>query len=189
MITTLEAFTGLYAAWRLFLRDARAVSLFDASPLGAVKSFFCAVIVLPGYALVVAYVHSASMAEVDWFRFLMVELIVYVVSWCAWPIVMFYVTQALDKSNNFLLYVTAYNWSAGPQMMIWLVVLFLAATGLVSGGLLTMINIAVIVVILIYKLFVMRATLNLKFFISLGLVLADTMLGQFINQTRLAMQF
>ena len=55
MITREEAITGLYAAWRLFLRDRRAVALFDDSYAGVVKSFFCAVIVLPGYVLLLAF--------------------------------------------------------------------------------------------------------------------------------------
>ena len=187
MITTSEAFTGLYAAWRLFLRDARAVTLFDASPLGALKSFSCALIVLPGYGLVVAYVHSAGMAEIDWFRFLMVEVIAYVVTWCAWPIAMFYAVRALDKSNDYLLYLTAFNWSAGPQMLIWLVVLFFAFTGVLPGAMLAIFNIAAVVVVLIYHLFIMRTTLKLTVFVALGLVVAEMMLGQFINQIRLTM--
>lgn len=184
MITTAEAFTGLYAAWRLFLRDARAVTLFDATPLGAIKSFFCAVIVLPGYALVVAYVHSVGLGETDWFRFFMVETIAYVATWCAWPLLMYYVTQALDKSSGYLLYLTAFNWSAGPQMLVWLTVLFFAFTGIVSRDVLAIFNIGALIIVLVYHLFIMRTTLKLTFFVALGLVIGEMMLSQFINQAR-----
>jgi hypothetical protein len=184
MITTAEAFTGLYAAWRLFLRDARAITLFDATPLGAIKSFSCALIVLPGYALVVAYIHSVGLGDTHWFRFFAVETIAYVVTWCAWPLLMFYVTTALDKSNNYLLYVTAFNWSAGPQMLVWLTVLFFAFTGIVSREVLSVFNIAALIIVLVYHLFIMRTTLKLTFFVALGLVIGEMMLSQFINQAR-----
>lgn len=184
MITTAEAFTGLYAAWRLFLRDARAVSLFDATPLGAIKSFFCALIVLPGYALVVAYIHSAGLGETDWFRFFTVETIAYVVTWCAWPLLMFYVAQALDKGNSYLLYLVAFNWSAGPQMLVWLTVLFFAFTGIVSRDVVAIFNIGALIIVLVYHLFIIRTTLKLTFFVALGLVIGEMMLSQFINQAR-----
>lgn len=187
MITVTEAFTGLYAAWRLFLRDTRAVALFDATPLGAVKSFSCALIVLPGYVLFVAYVHSRGVADVGWFRFLMVESIAYVVTWCAWPLLMFHIAQAMDKTGNYLLYLTAFNWSAGPQMLVWLTVLFFAFTGIVQTAVLVIFNIAAVVIVLLYHLFIMRTTLKLTFFVSLGLVIGELMLSQFINQARESM--
>jgi hypothetical protein len=187
MITATEAFTGLYAAWRLFLRDARAVTLFDATPLGAFKSFFCALIVLPGYVLFVAYVHSRAATDVSTFRFFMVESIAYVVTWCAWPLLMFYIAQAMDKAGNYLLYLTAFNWSAGPQMLVWLIVLFLAFTGVVQTEVLVIVNIAAVVIVLLYHLFIMRTTMKLSFFISLGLVIGELMLSQFINQARESM--
>lgn len=184
MITATEAFTGLYAAWRLFLRDARAVTLFDATPLGALKSFSCALIILPGYILFVAYVHSRGIADVSLTRFLMVEAIAYVVSWCAWPLLMFYIAQAMDKTGDYLLYLTAFNWSAGPKMLVWLTVLFLAFADIVSGGVLVLVNIAAVVLVLLYHLFIMRTTFKFSFFVSLGLVIGELLLDQFILQVR-----
>jgi hypothetical protein len=187
MITINEAFTGLYAAWRLFLRDARAVALFDASPLGAIKSFFCALIVLPGYVVVIALVHAQGTAEVDTFKFVIVEAIGYVISWCAWPLLMFYATQALNCPDRYLLYLTAFNWSYGPQMLMWLLVLFLVFSGVVPRGVAVIINIAAIVVLLLYHLFIVRTTLKLPFFVSLALVIGELMVSQFVNQARESM--
>jgi hypothetical protein len=184
MITIAEAFTGLYAAWRLFLRDGRAVSLFDNSPAGALKSFYCALIVLPGYALVIAFAHTPAAVEIDWFRFVVVEAIAYVVSWCVWPLVMFYIARALDRSGSYFLYVTAYNWGSGPQMLVLLAVLFLAMSGMVSREVVTIANLMAMVIVLLYHLFIIRVTLKLTFFVCLGLVLAEAMLSQFVIQAR-----
>ena len=187
MITIPEAFTGLFAAWRLFLRDERAAALFDGTPEGAVKSFYCALIVLPGYLLVVAYAHTPSAEEVDWLRFVLVEAIAYAMSWTVWPLVMFYVAGMLDRSGSYCLYVTAYNWGSGPQILILLAVLFLAVSGVVSRELLAVVNLAALVVILLYHLFIVRVTLKLTFFVSLGLVVSEAMVSQIVIHIRDAM--
>ena len=187
MITLPEALAGLYAAWRLFLRDARAVALLDATPQGALKSFWCALIVLPGYALIVALVHPLAVGEVDWFRFVLVEAIAYVVSWCVWPLLMFYVTGALGRSESYFLYLTAFNWSIGPQIAIWLVVLFLVFSGILGREIAAIVNLAALIVILAYHLFIVRTTLKLSLFLSLGLVAGEAMVSQFIDLTRVSM--
>ena len=184
MITLPEAFTGLYAAWRLFLRDGRAVTLLDGTPAGALKSFYCAAIVLPAYILVVIVGNTPAVAEIDWFRFFAVETLAYVVSWCVWPLLMYYVAQALDRSASYFLYVSAYNWASGPQMLVLLVVLFLSVTGIVSDDLVTIANLAALVIVLLYHLFIVRVTLKLTFFVSLGLVVAEAMVSQFVIQAR-----
>jgi len=182
-----EAFTGLYGAWRLFLRDARAISLFDPTPLGALRSFWCALVVLPGYALIVILVHPLGMAEIDWFRFFLIEVVTYAVSWCAWPLLMYYVTQALDRSDRYFLYVAAFNWSAGPQVLVWLVVLFVVFSGVVSREVATIVNIAALVVLLLYHLFIIRTALKLSLFVSIGLVAGEAMVTQFIELIRVSM--
>ena len=187
MITTPEAFTGLFAAWRLFLRDERAAALFDGTPEGAVKSFYCALIVLPGYLLVIAYAHTPTAEEVDWLRFALVEAIAYAVSWTAWPLIMFYASRMLDRSASYCLYVAAYNWGAGPQILILLVVLFLAVSGVVSREVLAVASLAALVIILIYHLFIVRVTLKLTFFVSLGLVMSEAMVSQIVIHVRDAM--
>lgn len=183
-ITIPEAFTGLFAAWRLFLRDERAVSLFDRTPEGALKSFYCALIVLPGYVLVVAFAHTVPLTEIDWFRFVVVEAIAYVVSWCAWPLLMFYAVRALDRSASYCLYVAAYNWGSGPQILVLLLVLFVAISGFVSREVVTIVNLVAIVIILLYHLFIVRVTLKLSFFVALGLVLSEAMVSQLVIHAR-----
>lgn len=187
MITLPEAFTGLYAAWRLFLRDARGLTLLDGTPVGALRSFWCALVVLPVYALIIALVHTLGMDEIDWVRFFLVEAIAYVVSWCAWPLLMYYVAQALDRSDRYFLYVAAFNWSAGPQVMIWLFVLIVVFSGVVTRDVAAIVNIAALIVILLYHLFIVRNALKLGLFVSIGLVAGEAMVTQFIEVVRLSM--
>lgn len=187
MITIPEAFTGLFAAWRLFLRDERATALFDGTAEGALKSFYCALIVLPGYLLVVGYAHVPTGEEVDWLRFVLVEAIAYVASWTVWPLAMFYAARMLDRSGSYFLYVAAFNWASGPQILIVLAVLFLAVSGLVSREILAIANLAALVVILLYHLFIIRVTLKLTFVVGLGLVVSEAMVSQIVIHVRDAM--
>lgn len=184
MITFPEAFAGLYAAWRMFLRDARALALFDATPAGALKSFWCAAIVLPGYALIVFFVHPLGITDIDWFRFVLVEAVAYAIKWCAWPLLMFYIAQALDRSDRYLLYLSAYNWSAGPQIAVWLFVLIVVFSGILTRDVAVIINIAAMIVLLLYHLFIIRTALKLTFFVSLGLVIGEAMVAQIVEVIR-----
>jgi len=83
--------------------------------------------------------------------------------------------------------VTAFNWSAGPQVVIWLIVLIVVFSGVVSHEVATIINIAALVVILLYHLFILRTTLKLSLFVSIGLVAGEAMLTQFIELIRVSM--
>ena len=49
MIKKQEIYEGLYAAWRLLLRDRAAIALFDDSASGFWKSFVSAAMIFPIY--------------------------------------------------------------------------------------------------------------------------------------------
>jgi len=57
----------------------------------------------------------------------------------------------------------------------------------VPRGVAVIINIAAIVVLLLYHLFIVRTTLKLPFFVSLALVIGELMVSQFVNQARESM--
>ena len=79
MITTQEAVRGLYAAWRFLLRDRGAVAMLDDSVEGIWKSFSCAVIILPGYILLVAFAGAGADVGAHPIRIVVVEGIGYVI--------------------------------------------------------------------------------------------------------------
>lgn len=184
MITMSEVWTGLFAAWRMFLRDSRAVALFDDSVPGVFKSFFCAAVVLPGYILILALGPGPIPAEVSGFRLVTVEAIAYVISWTAWPLLMASVAKALDKDANYCRYVVAYNWSAGPQILILLAVMLVSASGIVSRDVLVLINLAALAVVLLYHLFILRIALEVSPYVAVALVIGEFMLSQFIIVAR-----
>lgn len=184
MITMSEVWTGLFAAWRMFLRDSRAIALFDDSVPGVIKSFFCAVVVLPGYIIILALGPAPIPAEVSGFRIVTVEAIAYVISWTAWPLLMAPVAKALDKDANYCRYIVAYNWSAGPQILILLSVLLLSAIDILPRDVLVLINLAALAILLFYHLFILRTALEISPYVAVALVIGEFMLSQFIIVTR-----
>lgn len=184
MITMSEVWTGLFAAWRMFLRDSRAIALFDDSVPGVIKSFFCAVVVLPGYIIILALGPVPIPAEVSGFRIVTVEAIAYVISWTAWPLLMAPVAKALDKDANYCRYIVAYNWSAGPQILILLAVLLLSAIDILPRDVLVVINLAALAILLFYHLFILRTALEISPYVSVALVIGEFMLSQFIIVSR-----
>lgn len=180
MITSREVVTGLYAAWRLFLRDRAAVRSFDDSPAGVVKSFFCAVIVLPVYALIALLVPGDA-ARDDMFRLVAVDLIAYVIDWTAWPLAMAFLAPLLDRDDDYCRYIVAHNWSAAPQYLLFLIVLVMFSAGLVSRPIFELLGFAVFVVILLYQLFILRVALRVGLPVAVALLFAVTALSLFIS--------
>jgi hypothetical protein len=184
MITARETFTGLYAAWRLLLRDGSAVALFDDSVGGIVKSFFCAVIVLPGYILLLAAAPGAAPADVGLFRIFAVDLIAYVIGWVTWPLLMAYIAPALNRGGDYGRYIVAYNWASGPQVLLLLVVLILTMSSAASGGVLGFVHLAAIVIVLLYHLFILQVALRTSVFLSVLLMVGEFALSHFISVIR-----
>ena len=181
MITRAEVMVSLYGAWRLLLRDPRGIELLDDSIEGFWKSFFCAVVVLPGYALWFAFTVYDVNFEAGPFRILIVEGIGYVIGWVAWPLLMAYIARALDRDRHYIRYIVAYNWSAGISIVIYLIVLTLRLMGILPVGIMAFFSFIALVVILSYHWYILRVGLEVSPGAAAGLVAGDFVLGQIIS--------
>jgi hypothetical protein len=180
MIARHEVLLSLYGAWRLFLRDPRGIEWLDTSIDGYWKSFFCAVVVLPGYALWVFMGWDGS-GEAGFFRVVTVEGISYVIQWVAWPLIMVYVLPAIDRDQHYIRYIVAFNWSAGVQIAIYLVVLAVKLTGAAPTGALVVIGFVAAVITLSYQWYIARTALEVSGVGATGFVAGEFVLGQVIH--------
>jgi hypothetical protein len=181
MITRPEVINSLFGAWRLLLRDPRGMEYLDDTIDGYWKSFFCAVIVLPGYALWFFFTVYNVNFDAGLFRILIVEGIGYVIGWVAWPLLMAYIAKALDRDRNYIRYIVAYNWSAGISILIYLVVLVLRLLGFMPIGIMAFVSFIALVVILSYHWYILRVGLEVSPAAAAGLVAGDFVLGQIIS--------
>ncbi len=187
MITTQEAFRGLYAAWRLLLRDRSAVALLDDSVDGFWKSFSCAVIILPGYVLLVAFAGGGPAEGAHPIRIVLVEGIGYVIGWVAWPLLASYITPLLNRREAYIRYIVAYNWSAGPQILILILLLVLQSSGILHQGPFTVVSLVTLLVLMFYHGFIVRIALDVAVELAVALVVGEFLLGQMIRMVSDAM--
>jgi hypothetical protein len=169
-----EIYRSIYGAYLLARLDRSGMSHFNLSVDGFWRSFFAAVLVAPGYALLVAQDLSTRAEEISPAWALVVETLAYVIGWAAFPLVAIVITQMMGLSRNYAAMIIAANWAAVLQIG-----LFLAAMGLglllpaLAGLLVTVATVA----ILSYQWFVFRTALSTTGGIAIALVLVELLLN------------
>ena len=116
-----EASRSLHGAWGLLRRDPAAPTVFNATLAGFWRSFVAGVLLLPldlAYLAIIGPAEGteASSSSTRW----TINILVYVISWTAWPLIAFYLTRAMDCGDRLLGYIVAYNWSqilTGPLLI------------------------------------------------------------------------
>ena len=88
---------GIYGAWRLARLDPGAMTHFDRTVEGFWNSFFAAVIVAPGYALIILFDLAQVEVEAGALRIFLVQLLAYTTGWVAFPVVVHHVCEAIGK--------------------------------------------------------------------------------------------
>ena len=127
---------GIYGALRLARLDPGAMSYFERTPAGFWKSFFAAVIVAPGFALIVAYELGQVEIELEAgaLRMFLVETLAYVLGWAAFPVIVHQICEATGRRDAYIGYIVAFNWSKVIQMAVLLPSVGLIALGAPSRG-------------------------------------------------------
>jgi hypothetical protein len=175
-----EIIRSIFGAYQLARMDRSGMAQFDLSVDGFWRSFFAAVIVAPGYALLVSQELAARPEELNLLWAFVVETLAYAIGWAAFPVVAIGLAQVLGLSRNYAAMIIAPNWAAVIQMAA-----FLAAIGL--GFLLpSLAGVAVTLTtgaILFYQWFVIRTALGCSAGIAVALVLIDLFVNSVINVT------
>ena len=145
---------SLMTAGRLARLDASAIDDFDTSPQGFWRSFYAAMLVAP-LALMMALTHYRILVgdpgiEPSMTRFAIVELVAYVISWTAYPVLMASFVRYLGCERHYIRGIVAWNWATVLQNLLYVPV---ALAGM-SGGGLGPLPFVVLVAVLIYGWFV-----------------------------------
>lgn len=180
-LTARETVYSIFGAYRLAMLDKTGLNYLDRSPEGAIRSFNAALIVLPAYAVLVVLRLWDVLPDVSLLRFITVEGLAYVISWSAFPLVMFYISGLLDRSERYFDFLSAYNWSAVIQMGVYLPVVAVADSGLMPTGVDEGLVLAVTMLVLMYQWFIARTTLDINGGSAAGVVLLDMILAVFIT--------
>ncbi|HEY2889210.1 MAG TPA: hypothetical protein VGJ31_01215 [Dongiaceae bacterium] len=181
MLSLAEISHATYGAWRLALFDAGGMRYFDRSLEGFWRSFRVALLVAPG-AILLAWLDLADgHAHGGWFRIGAGEVITYVLSWTAFPLAAYYLTQFIGRSERYLGYITADNWASVIETALFLVAGAIAHTGIIPKGYAQLVPLAANIAALIYEWFIARTALNLSRLGALGIVLLAYIIALTIN--------
>jgi hypothetical protein len=182
-----ELVAALYGAWRLAHFDRRGLGYFDRSPGAFWRSFFAAVLIAPVFALAVVLSAGQTAASAP-LRFGAVELIAYILSWVAFPVVMEWLSRRLNRRDRYPLYITAYNWSAVIQYGLMLPIAILARVEAIPADLSLLLWLGGSVFVLALAHFLARIALAVDAGTAAGVVLLDLVISVIISGVSSALE-
>ena len=180
MIKRHEIYEGLYAAWRLLLRDRAAIALFDDSTSGFWKSFVSAAMIFPIYVALLLLGIAEFEASRGIFAVILLHIEFFIIRAVIWPLAMHYVVQALDRDEKYFLYVVAYNWANVVMNIIYFFAIIILLALPLSAVSRDAIGLVIFIALMIYQIFVTRATLNIHLGSAIGLVVCEFMIHKVI---------
>jgi len=181
MVSSKEIFAALYGAYRLAHFDDQGMRYFDTTIPGFWRSFFAAVLVAPLYLVLLLVRYPTLVNEVPLGRFVAIELIAYVIAWVAFPLIMVSVAKAIDREDNFIRYIVAYNWAAVLQNGLYLPIAIMASSGVLPEAAATTLGLLALLAIVIYTWFITRTALDIQSGMAAGIVGLDFLLSVIIN--------
>lgn len=188
----LEILQSLEGAWRLARLDRAGMTFFNLTVAGFWRSFFAAILVAPGYAILVAQkladrdavapeaapsVVATGEPAAIWV--VIVQTATYALSWAVFPIVAAVLTWLLNLGRAYVALIVAGNWAAVIQMAAFLAALVLGY--LLPAALAPVLITVVTGGILFYQWFVIRTALQTSGGVALVLVLVDLLVNTVIN--------
>ena len=176
-----EIIRSLYGALHLARGDISGMAFFNATEQGFWRSFTAAILIAPLFALLLTIRYHVNEAGVSLLRFTAIETIAYVVSWVAFPLLLYHLTDILGTGHRFIRYIVAYNWASVLQNLLYLPFALLVEAHLVQGAGSTFFGILLLGLVLLYTWFVTRTALEITNLLAAGLVMIDLVLSIFIN--------
>jgi hypothetical protein len=173
-----EVYHSVYGAYRLAFLDPSGMTFFNLSVDGFWRSFFAAVLVAPGFVLLVAQKLTARSDALDLGWAMLVQILAYGLMWAAFPVVALVLTQLLGLARNYVPLIVAINWAAVLQLAVLLAAMLL---GLLLPALEGLVLLVVTGGLLFYQWFVIRTALQTTGGVALLMVLVDLVLNTTIN--------
>lgn len=172
---------GVYGAWRLAMLDRGGMVYLDRSAVGFWNSFFAAALVVPAYVILVAIDLSERGASIGALGLLIVHVSAYTLGWTVYPVITRAICQAIGRDSAYVGFIVAFNWSQVVQMIVYLPVIVLSATGLIPEATSAWLHVLVYAVILAYQWFVTRTALDISPLAAVGFVALDLVLSVLIT--------
>ncbi len=180
-----ELETSIKGAFQLLLQKPEGLRLLDASERGYWRSFYAMLYALP-FHFFVLIAAPESLQQMDeaarqaqqqaagqggGILSLTGHGLIYIIGWLYWPLLAFYVAQALGRAERYMVYIVAYNWARLVQLFL------IAAASLLGPGILGDAGSFLVMITLFLGVFyewsVARLALSLSGMQAAGVVLID----------------
>ena len=176
-----ESARSIYGAYRMARLDAGAVSLFNTTVEGAWRSFFAAVLIAPFFFSLIAMGPRIDPELYDPARYWTAEVIAYVVSWTAYPVIMAMITESLGRRERFVSYLVVYNWAAVIQAAVFIPINGLQMTGVLPQDVGSLLWFVAFGALLGYLWFIARTVLSITPVSAMAIVALDVIIGVIIS--------
>ena len=173
MISATHLTTALYGAYRLARADRNGMTYFDSSLDGFWLSFFAAVLVAPIFFLLMMIRFENGGIDATAFRFFSIEAIAYTIGWFLFPLIVYYLVQALEKEKRYFGFIIAYNWASVIQNSVYLPFAISFELGVFEGRSAELINLFLLCLVLAYTWFITKTALDVSGFVASGIVVLD----------------
>jgi len=167
MVSIKEITSSLYGAYRLARLDPDALQYFNISASGFYRSFAAVFLALPFFLIENAIDYKKFETATSFAPFLIVLGIALTVSWMCYLIAAGFLARLLDIFQHFTVFVIVYNWSQLGIIIIWLP-LSVLSTGLLDGGLSSIISLLFIAATYVYLWRILRITLGISGLLAVG---------------------
>lgn len=182
MPSALEITRALYGTWRLARLDRTGMTWFEATPEGFWRSFFAFAIVAPGYVVLKLVEHSSDAAlAASVPRIFVVDAIAYVVQIVAYPLAMLFLCRAYGRSDRYIGFIVALNWSVVLQLALLVPTRLFAASQAMSLAFGDFLAFFAVIAVLFYQWFITRTALDVPGMIALGALLVDLLIGKIVS--------
>ncbi len=176
-----ETLAGLYGAWRLARADRGGMGYFNNTHEGFWRSFISALIVLPIYAVLLILRYRTEHLTVAPLRYTALEMVSYVIAWFVFPLIMFYLVQAIERERQFIDFVVAYNWASVWQNFLYLPVSMVGEMGVLPDEWQRALELAALVLVFAYTFYVTKVALRIGNLVAAGIVVVDFLVSVFLN--------
>jgi hypothetical protein len=141
---------GMLAAWLTAKGDPRGALLVSGTFAECKRSFFAALVALPGMLALTSFKLEA-LTNVSEARYVVVELISYVIGWAAYPLVSLGISRQIGRFENWARYITVYNWASVIILALTIPVTLMVNTPAIASAIGGTIGIMMLVVIIGYE--------------------------------------
>lgn len=178
-----EIVRALFGVWRLVHLDRRAFAFFDLTVEGAFRSFTAALIVAPFVAVLAALRFEGAAGGVSPGRYVLIEVIAYVISWTLYPLIAERLTRAAGCRARYPAYLCVYNWAMVLQNTLVISVALLDALQILPANLLALLGLAALALTAVLLWFIARVALGVPPLTAIGFVVLDILISILVNGT------